>query len=46
MGVRAPLQNMERLLNELVAHDKYFQLLSYPNRTHSIEDAKGPNTRK
>ena len=39
-------QNMEMLLNELIAQDKYFELLSYPNRTHAIEDAKGPNTRK
>ena len=39
-------QNCEALVNELVAQDKYFELLSYPNRTHALEDAKGPNTRK
>jgi dipeptidyl-peptidase-4 len=39
-------QNMEVLTNELVKQDKYFEMLSYPNRTHAIEDAKGPNTRK
>jgi dipeptidyl-peptidase-4 len=37
---------MEVLLNELIAQDKQFEMLSYPNRTHAIEDAKGPNTRK
>jgi dipeptidyl-peptidase-4 len=37
---------MEVLLNKLVAEDKQFEMLSYPNRTHAIEDAKGPNTRK
>ena len=30
----------------ICSQDKYFELLSYPNRTHAIEDAKGPNTRK
>ena len=39
-------QNCEMLLNELVAKDKYFELISYPNRTHAIEDAFGVNTRK
>jgi dipeptidyl-peptidase-4 len=39
-------QNMEALTHELVTQDKYFEMLSYPNRTHSIENARGPNTRK
>lgn len=30
-------QNMESLTNELVAKDKYFEMLAYPNRTHAIE---------
>ena len=37
---------MEVLLNKLIAEDKKFEMLSYPNRTHAIEDAKGANTRK
>ena len=39
-------QNCETLINKLVEYDKHFELLSYPNRTHAIEDAKGANTRK
>eukprot|EP01051_Picozoa_sp_SAG22_P009416 SAG22_NODE_784_length_7228_cov_10.581620_7_plen_326_part_00 len=39
-------QNMEALTNALVAEDKYFEMLAYPNRTHAIEDAFGVNTRK
>lgn len=39
-------QNMDALVNELVKQDKYFEMLAYPNRTHAIENAKGPNTRK
>ena len=37
-------QHCELLINELVAQDKYFSVLPYPNRTHAIEDARGPNT--
>ena len=39
-------QHCELLINELVAKDKHFDLLAYPNRTHAIEDAFGKNTRK
>lgn len=35
-------QNSEVLINELVKHNKQFQLMSYPNRTHSIRE--GENT--
>lgn len=33
--------NAERLINELVAHGKQFQLMSYPNRTHGIFEGEG-----
>lgn len=33
--------NAEQLINELVAHGKQFQLMSYPNRTHGISEGKG-----
>ena len=33
---------MELLVNELVRHNKPFQMLSYPNRSHSISE--GTNT--
>jgi len=36
-------QGTERLVNELVADDKAFQLMVYPNRTHAISE--GPGTR-
>lgn len=36
-------QHSERLFNELVANDKQFEYLAYPNRTHAI--AEGKNTR-
>ena len=35
-------QGTQRLVNELIAANKQFQLMSYPNRTHSISE--GPNT--
>ena len=35
-------QNTEALINALVAANKPFTLMSYPNRTHSISE--GPNT--
>lgn len=35
-------QNTEALINALVAANKAFTLMSYPNRTHSISE--GPNT--
>ena len=35
-------QGTERLVNELIKANKYFQMLAYPNRTHGIYE--GPNT--
>jgi dipeptidyl-peptidase-4 len=37
-------QSAELLINELIAQDKQFQMMSYPNRSHSINE--GENTRK
>lgn len=34
-------QNAELLINELVKYNKQFQLMSYPNRTHSISEGAG-----
>jgi dipeptidyl-peptidase-4 len=34
-------QNAEMLINELVKNQKVFQLMSYPNRTHSIDEGAG-----
>jgi dipeptidyl-peptidase-4 len=34
-------QNAELLINELVKYRKVFQLMSYPNRTHSISEGAG-----
>lgn len=34
-------QNAEMLINELVKNKKVFQLMSYPNRTHSIAEGEG-----
>jgi len=36
-------QSCERLINKLIEHNKYFSLMSYPNRTHSLS---GGNTRR
>lgn len=33
--------NVEMLINELVKNGKQFQLMSYPNRTHSISEGEG-----
>ncbi|MES1225000.1 MAG: prolyl oligopeptidase family serine peptidase, partial [Bacteroidota bacterium] len=33
--------NAEMLINELVKYNKQFQLMSYPNRTHSISEGEG-----
>jgi dipeptidyl-peptidase-4 len=33
---------VEALINELIAHNKQFTMMAYPNRTHSISE--GPNT--
>ena len=37
-------QNCERLIDELVARGKRFEMMAYPGRTHSISE--GPGTRK
>lgn len=37
-------QNMEMLVNELILHNKQFDMMSYPNRSHAIYE--GRNTRK
>jgi dipeptidyl-peptidase-4 len=34
-------QNAELLINELVRSNKYFSLMAYPNRTHSISEGAG-----
>ena len=37
-------QSAELLINELIKQNKKFQMMSYPNRSHSIKE--GENTRK
>jgi dipeptidyl-peptidase-4 len=34
-------QNCQVLIDKLVEHNKYFSLMSYPNRSHSIEEGEG-----
>ena len=34
-------QGFEALVNELVADNKQFTMLSYPNRTHAISEGRG-----
>ncbi len=34
-------QNAELLINELIKYDKQFEMMSYPNRTHSISEGEG-----
>lgn len=34
-------QNAEMLVNELIKHNKYFQFMPYPNRTHGISEGEG-----
>lgn len=34
-------QNAERLVNELVKHNKQFQFMAYPNRSHGIYEGEG-----
>ena len=36
-------QNAEALINELILHNKQFQVMPYPNRSHGIYEGK--NTR-
>ncbi len=33
--------NSDQLLNELIKHNKQFQFMAYPNRTHSISEGEG-----
>ena len=33
--------NAEMLINELIRNNRQFQLMSYPNRTHSISEGEG-----
>jgi dipeptidyl-peptidase 4 len=33
--------NAEMLINELVKHNKQFQFMAYPNRTHGISEGEG-----
>jgi dipeptidyl-peptidase-4 len=33
--------NAEMLINELIKYNRQFQLMSYPNRTHSISEGEG-----
>jgi dipeptidyl-peptidase-4 len=33
--------NAEMLINELVKHNKQFEFMAYPNRTHSISEGEG-----
>lgn len=34
-------QNAEALVDELISHNKQFDLTIYPNRSHSINEGKG-----
>ena len=34
-------QGSERLINKLIEHNKQFEFMSYPNRSHSIREGKG-----
>jgi len=34
-------QNAERLVNELVRHNRQFQFMPYPNRSHGIREGEG-----
>lgn len=34
-------QNAEILINELIKHNKQFQFMAYPNRSHSISEGEG-----
>jgi len=34
-------QNAEMLINELVKHNKMFQVMPYPNRTHNVSEGEG-----
>lgn len=34
-------QASERLINELIKHNKQFEFMAYPNRSHSLREGKG-----
>ena len=34
-------QGTERLINELIKHNRQFDFMSYPNRSHSIDEGDG-----
>jgi dipeptidyl-peptidase-4 len=34
-------QGTEKLINELVKHNKYFTMMAYPNRSHGIREGEG-----
>ena len=34
-------QNTELVINELIKHNKYFTMMAYPNRSHSIREGEG-----
>ncbi len=34
-------QSSERLINELVKHNKQFDFMAYPNRSHSLDEGEG-----
>mgnify|MGYP001812967284 FL=1 len=34
-------QGSERLINELVKHNKQFEFMAYPNRSHSLKEGEG-----
>ncbi|MEZ4902853.1 MAG: DPP IV N-terminal domain-containing protein [Spirosomataceae bacterium] len=34
-------QNAERLINEMIKHNKQFQFMAYPNRSHGIYEGEG-----
>lgn len=36
-------QNAELLINEMVKYNKQFQIMPYPNRSHSISEGEGTN---
>ena len=37
-------QNAEMLINELVKHNRQFQVMPYPNRSHGISEGEGTST--
>jgi dipeptidyl-peptidase-4 len=37
-------QNAEMLINELVRHNRQFQVMPYPNRSHGLQEGDGTLT--